>query len=137
MYTIGYGGRSAQDLLTLLAGAGVRTVVDVRLRPDRSSMGLWVRAKTPDKGIEKVLGDGGIAYRSRPELGNVFRDYPDWRERYRRLLDAAGHLLIDGLEGAEAPICLLCAEREPSDCHRTLIADHLARVKGVEIVHLT
>jgi uncharacterized protein (DUF488 family) len=35
----------------------------------------------------------------------------------------------------EGPICLLCAERKPDDCHRKLVADWLAG-RGGEVVHL-
>lgn len=71
----------------------VRTVVDLRLRPDRACMGVWVKASTPDKGIERWLGDAAIGYRSLIELGNLFLDFDDWRERYRKLLAGAGALL--------------------------------------------
>jgi uncharacterized protein (DUF488 family) len=136
VYTIGYGGRSPEELLSLLRDAGVRTVVDVRLRPDRASMGTWAKANTPDKGIERVLAAAGIAYRSLPELGNVFMDDPNWRVRYEALLDAAGPLLIERLERVEEPYCLLCAEKKSADCHRRLIAAYLERTRGVQVTHL-
>ena len=136
VYTIGYGGRSPEELLSLLRDAGVRTVVDVRLRPDRASMGTWTKANTPDKGIEWVLASAGIAYRSLPELGNVFMDVPNWRTRYEALLDAAGHLLIERLEGVDEPYCLMCAEKKSADCHRRLIAAYLERTRGIQVIHL-
>ena len=78
-FTIGYGGRNPEEFLDLLKQNNVRTLVDVRLRPDRASMGIWAKAKTPDKGIEKVLGDAGIGYCSFVELGNIFIGLPIWQ----------------------------------------------------------
>jgi uncharacterized protein (DUF488 family) len=136
VFTIGYGGRSAEEFIGLLRRNGVRTIVDVRLRPDRASMGIWVKAKTAEKGIPKLLGAAGIEYRSFPELGNLFLEYPDWQERYRQLLAQAGDLLLSRLSGFPEPYCLLCAEKRVADCHRLLIAEHLARTQEIEIQHL-
>ena len=113
LFTIEYGGAMPQAFTDCLRKAGVQTVVDVRLRPDRASMGAYVKAKTGDKGIERLLGEAGIGYRSLPELGNVFLDYDDWRERYTALLARAGDLLVSRLAEVAGPICLLCAEHAP------------------------
>ena len=123
------------DLITRLTAAGVRTVADVRLRPDRASMGVYVKAKTPDKGIERLFTAAGIGYRSLPELGNVFLEYEDWRERYAAFVQCAGHLLVTRLDGLEPPLCLLCAERRVAECHRLMVAEFLA-ARGAEVEHL-
>jgi uncharacterized protein (DUF488 family) len=135
LFTIGYGGRMPDDLITRLTAAGVRTVADVRLRPDRASMGVYVKAKTPDKGIERLFTAAGIGYRSLPELGNVFLEYEDWRERYAAFVQCAGHLLVTRLDGLEPPLCLLCAERRVAECHRLMVAEFLA-ARGAEVEHL-
>jgi uncharacterized protein (DUF488 family) len=135
LFTIGYGGRTPDDLIQRLTAAGVRTIADVRLRPDRASMGIYAKAKTPEKGIERLFTSAGITYRSLPEIGNVFLDFEDWRERYVALLQCAGHLLVSRLDGLEPPVCLLCAERRVADCHRLQIAEFLAS-RGSEIEHL-
>jgi uncharacterized protein (DUF488 family) len=126
-FTIGYGGRSATEFVQLLQQHGVKLIADVRLRPERSSMGIYVKAKTPDKGIERVLAEGGIAYRSLIELGNIFVDYEDWRERYGRLLDRAREMLIEPPRQLPAPFCLMCAEKRVAECHRQQIAELLIR----------
>ncbi len=126
-FTIGYGGRAPGEFVALLKQHGVRTVVDVRLRPERSSMGAYVRAKRPDRGIEALLSAAGIAYVPRVQLGNVFMDREDWRPRYQDLLDRAGHLLVTGLDEIAGPIALLCAEKRVAECHRGLIADYLVK----------
>lgn len=95
-----------------------------------------MKAGTPDKGIERWLGDSGIGYRSLIELGNLFLDFDDWRERYRRLLEGAGELLTERLRGVNGPVCLLCAEKRPEECHRTLVAEYLARRDGTEVEHI-
>ena len=135
VYTIGYGGRSPQDFLGLLKEKGVRAVVDVRLRPDRSSMGTYVKAKDPDKGIVRLLRDVNIRYSSFVELGNIFLDCDDWTERYQKLLEQAGDLLIDRLRQIPGSFCLMCAEKQVARCHRQLIAEYLSR-KGYLVEHI-
>jgi uncharacterized protein (DUF488 family) len=135
LFTIGYGGRMPDDLVRRLTAAGVRTIADVRLRPDRASLGVYVKAKTPDKGIEHLFASAGIGYRSLPELGNLFLDFDDWRERYTAFIQCAGHLLLSRLDALEPPVCLLCAERRVAECHRLLIANFLG-TRGFEIEHL-
>src|SRR5690242_6125106 len=96
-FTIGYGGRRPDELVALLIANRVRTVVDVRLRPDRATMGSLAKARDPEKGIAGLLARAGIDYVSLPELGNLFRDYEDWPARYEEFLAAAGLLLFDRL----------------------------------------
>ena len=52
--------------------------MDVRLRPDKSAMGSYAKAKDAEKGIAGLLARAGIGYVSLPELGNVFLEYDDW-----------------------------------------------------------
>ena len=80
-YTIRYGGRNPQEFVDTLKDHGITVVVDVRLRPEHSSMGTYVRAKDSNKGIEGLLARSGIEYIWLPEIGNVFLGCEDWRER--------------------------------------------------------
>ncbi len=91
-YTVGYGGRNPKDFLDLLKQSGIGSIVDIRLRPDRASMGSYVKAKSADKGIQKLLAESGIKYYSFIEMGNIFLDYEDWHERYRLLVERTGDL---------------------------------------------
>ena len=135
-FTIGYGGRKPDDFAALLAASGVKTVIDVRLRPDRASMGSFAKAKEPDKGIAGLLAKAGVGYVSLPELGNLFLDYDDWPERYERFLTLAAPVLFDRVEGIAGPVCLVCAEKRVHECHRGHIADHLTRSRGWTFTHI-
>jgi uncharacterized protein (DUF488 family) len=135
-YTIGYGGRVPAEFASLLVQHGVRSVADVRIHPERASMGAYVKARSADKGIEKLLLDRGIAYRSILELGNLFRDLEDWHPHYRALFDRAGDLLVERLGDLPEPFCLMCAEKRVAECHRLVIADFLVATRGWSVEHI-
>jgi len=135
-FTIGYGGREPAEFARLLTAHGIRCVVDVRLRPDKATMGSYVKPRDAQKGIAGLLARSGIDYVSLPELGNIFLEYPDWPQRYERFLAAAGPLLIDRLLKVPGPICLLCAEKRVSECHRRHVAAFLASQKGWTFTHI-
>jgi uncharacterized protein (DUF488 family) len=134
-FTIGYGGRSPTDFVNKLLSAGVKTIADVRLRPDRASMGYYSKAKTPDKGIEALLSASGVGYVSLVELGNVFLSDPNWPQLYQELIDRSGELLTRRISAVPGPFCLMCAEKKVVECHRRIIADFLVK-QGHEAVHL-
>jgi uncharacterized protein (DUF488 family) len=135
-YTIGYGGRVPEEFASLLALHQVRSVADVRIRPDRASIGAYVKARTPEKGIEKLLAERGILYRSFLELGNMFKDMDDWRPSYSALFERVGDLLVGGLGDLPQPFCLMCAEKRVADCHRLVIADFLVARNGWSLEHI-
>jgi uncharacterized protein (DUF488 family) len=102
-------------------------------------MGSYAKAKSPAKGIEATLAKENISYVSLVELGNPFLEFSDWEPRYRRLLEAAGPLLVERLLGLLAnapatPVCLLCSEKRAADCHRTVIADYLTLAQNFRVV---
>ena len=135
-YTIGYGGRVPAEFASLLVLHAIRSIADVRIHPDRASMGAYVKARSADKGIEKLLNDRGIAYRSILELGNLFRDLEDWRPLYRILFERVGDLLIERLGDLPQPFCLLCAEKRVAECHRLVIAEFLVATRGASVEHI-
>jgi uncharacterized protein (DUF488 family) len=135
-FTIGYGGRVPAEFASILVLHGIRSVADVRIRPDRASMGAFVKARTAEKGIERLLADRGIGYRSFLELGNLFRDLDDWRPPYRALFERAGDLLVGRLGELPEPFCLLCAEKRVTECHRQVIADFLVETRGWSVEHI-
>jgi uncharacterized protein (DUF488 family) len=143
LYTIGFTRSTAERFFTRLADAGVRTVVDVRLRTTSQLAGF---AKTPDLAwfLRETVA---IGYRHEPLLAPtpaMLDDYRkrggDWPAYARRFTDLMAQRRIearldpDDLAGA----CLLCSEADPHRCHRRLVADYLnARWEGgLAVTHL-
>jgi hypothetical protein len=99
-------------------------------------MGAYVKAKTSDNVMELLPATAGIAYRSLPELGNVFLAYADWEARYRQFIERAGDLPVTRLVGVPEPWCLRCVEKTVEECHRKQVAEFLVKTNGWSVEHL-
>ena len=143
LLTLGHGTATAQELLALLAGAGVERLVDVRTAPGsrrhpqfrRETMAGW-------------LAEAGVAYRWEPELGGFRKPEPasvNHGLRHPAFRGYADHMrgprfwaALDGLlaEATAAPTAAMCSETLWWRCHRRLLADAAVLVRGAEVRHL-
>ncbi len=143
--TIGFTKTTAEGFFTKLTGAGVRTVLDTRLRTGGQLSGF---AKTPDLPYF-LRAVAGIGYRHVAELApteDLLARYRakglSWEEyaaAYRRLLEERRP--ERGLDTALLErACLLCSEHTAERCHRRVAAEYLRELLApgivVEIVHL-
>ncbi len=130
LWTIGYEKLSPQSLAAELAAAGVRRVLDVRLRPQSRKPGM---SKTK---LGLLLGDRGIAYEHRRALGTPLEIRGLYRSghleeaaaAYRAHVEAHASAELDALAAeldAGPPTALLCLEAEPRGCHRRVVAEAL------------
>lgn len=141
--TIGFAGKDLEDFVTLLRGAGVARLLDVRLRPDGHLSG-YARQRNLRFVLERYEG---IAYEHRPELAPTdgildgYRADGDWElyeRRFGALLDERDWLgALDASIAGGGSVALLCSEATPERCHRRLVAETYARLRpGVEVRHL-
>ena len=73
----------------------------------------------------------GVGKRSHRELA------PEYAERYRReILDQADLDAVVARMPEDSTTALLCVERDPEACHRSLVAHELAEAYGLDVVHL-
>ena len=73
----------------------------------------------------------GVGKRSRDRLA------PEYVERYEReILDEADLGAVIEEMPDEGPTALLCVERDPEACHRSLVAARLAEELGSTVTHL-
>lgn len=128
IYTVGSGTRTAAEFLAVLAAFGVRTVVDVRRRPQSVRYPHFTR-----EALAALLAEAAAVYAWLGEDLGSFR-----REGYLTYRETAP--FARGLHRLEAlartgPTAIFCAERLPWRCHRRFIATALRR-RGWEVVHI-
>lgn len=139
IFTIGYEGATMAEILAALSAAGVERVIDVRALPLSRRPGF---SKTPLSG---ALAEAGIDYVHLRALGTPAAGRTAARAGRREELEEiyAGQLelpeaIVAAEEmkrlAAEKPSALLCFERDPACCHRTLLWQSVA--PDAEVVDL-
>lgn len=139
VYTIGHSTHQQQRFIKLLSQHGITALCDVRSKPFSR-----VNPQFNLDELKKALPQYGIRYIFLgKELGARSDDptcYKDGKVQYDRL--ARTDLFREGLariqDGIEKGfnIALMCAEKEPLECHRAiLVARHLAAL-GVDVQHI-
>lgn len=132
LFTIGYEGLDPERLRDALRSAGVAVLADVRAVANSRKRGF-------SKGALKAgLEEAGLGYAHLRALGTPKSGREAARADDAALLKriyceevletAAGIAALDELAvlAEKAPTCLLCFERDPSRCHRRLLAERLA-----------
>src|SRR5438477_4680817 len=139
IFTIGYEGTTVPEFLAALRKAGVERVIDVRALPLSRRPGFSkspLKAALAEANIDyvhlKALGTpaegrnaakaGRYAEMARIYAGQL--ELPEAMAQSQQMLELAG----------EKPSALLCMEREPAHCHRTLLLDSVA--PDAEVVDL-
>jgi uncharacterized protein (DUF488 family) len=153
--TIGVYGFTRERFIQTLADAGVSLLIDVRQRRGvRGSEYSWANAKR----LEAALAEAGIEYQHRPELAPTTelrqlqyaeddrlgegkrsrtRLAPEYVRRFTSeildhadLWDVMADLPDDGVAA------LMCVERDPEACHRSLVAERMAQSLGASVLTL-
>jgi uncharacterized protein (DUF488 family) len=139
IFTIGYEKATTGDFIAALTAAGVERVIDVRAVPNSRRPGF---SKTP---LRNALAEAGIDYVHLRALGtpadgraaaragrheDLERIYAGQLELPEAMAESAQMLEL----AREKPSALLCYERDPAGCHRSLLLKSAA--PEAEAVHL-
>ncbi|QIL02396.1 DUF488 domain-containing protein [Sphingomonas sinipercae] len=137
IFTIGYENATVGGFIEALTSAGAQRVIDIRAVPNSRRPGF---SKTPlcnalaEAGIDYVhlraLGtpaDGRAAARAgkHEELARIYAsqlELPEAIAQGAQMLDLA----------REKPSALLCYERDPAGCHRSMLIEAVAPDAQVE-----
>jgi uncharacterized protein (DUF488 family) len=138
LFTIGHSAHPYERLVELLRGAGATAVADVRTAPHSRRFPHFNRGV-----IEARLRLDGIAYSflgaelgGRPKGSHYYRDgvadyermaaAPQLQQGLRRVMEGLGSYRI----------ALMCAERDPRDCHRCLLVSRALLERGLNSRHI-
>ena len=153
--TVGVYGFSSESFLAALRGAGVGLVLDLRQRRGvRGSEYSWANSAR----LQAALAEAGIGYEHRKELAPTteLRELqyraderagvgkrtrvaiaPEYVDRYtREILDRVDLAALVSDLPADSVVALLCVERDPEACHRSLVAERMAERLGATVIHL-
>ncbi len=144
IYTIGFTKKPAEEFFTLLRGAGVRHLIDIRLNNQSQLAGF---AKRKDLAFfTRELA--GADYLYLPELAptrellDAFKKHGGPWEEYEvgfsRLMEERAAYARFDRRLLEEGTCFLCSEATPERCHRRLVAEGLRAMarNGLVIEHL-
>lgn len=139
IFTIGYEATTMAEFIAALKKAGVERIIDVRAVPLSRRPGFSkniLAASLKDAGIDYVL----LKNLGTPKLGRDAAKKGDVATLERvyegqlGLPEAQAEAARMRALAAEKPSALLCFERNPEHCHRTLLL--AAEGEGAEIVDL-
>ena len=141
LYTIGFTKHTAEEFFEKLKSAGVKQVIDIRINKT-SQLAAFAKGSDLPYLLKKT---SGIEYLSHSELAptkEILKSYRSkeitWEEfekSYKNQIKDTKAILglnKDDFEDA----CLLCSENTAEKCHRRILAEELAQLWAVEIIHL-
>src|SRR3954468_5296181 len=153
--TTGVHGATLERFLAALRDASVRQVLDLRQRRGvRGPEYAWANSLR----LQAALAEAGIGYRHCQELAPTtelrqlqYREdarqgvgkrsraelAPEYRRRYiEQILDRVDLADLVASLPTDATTAMLCVERDPEACHRSLVAERLERDHGLPVTHL-
>lgn len=138
LFTIGHSNHEIGTLLGLLEQHSIEAVADVRSNPFSARLAQFNRPL-----LERALKERSIKYVFLGKELGARRDeqecYVDGQARYDRIEKTAGFAeglkrIRDGLESYR--LALLCAEKDPITCHRTILVCRNLRRADLSIMHI-
>jgi uncharacterized protein (DUF488 family) len=156
LYTIGVYGWDAEHFFAALQAAQIDTFCDIRARRGvRGSEYTFANSQR----LQERLAELGIRYVHRPELApspatrEAQHEADEASHTARRQRSTLSRAFIDAYEREQLGhfdsaafvsdlgpdvrrVVLMCVEREPSACHRGLLAGRLSSDLGLEVTHL-
>lgn len=138
VYTIGYGNRPLDEFFRLLSGFSIGVVSDVRSKPYSGRYPEFSR-----EALQLALREYHIRYVFMGDVLGARPSDPDCYENGRASYSAMARssAFAQGIErleiGAEKHrIAIMCAEKDPLDCHRAILISRRLSSDGLHVLHI-
>jgi len=139
--TLGYEGAQLSDVIATLQAADVTCLIDVRQlaisrRPGFAKSALSAGLEAAGIRYEHLRGLGD------PKAGREAARAGDY-ELFKRIFSQ--HMTADEAQAdlsrlerlaKTERVCLMCYERDPTTCHRSIVLNHLSSKMSVKVHHL-
>jgi len=139
LYTVGHSNQTLSQLVGLLQLHGINAVADVRSVPYSRRLPQFNRpeleAEFPKHGIRYVFLGEELGARREEESA-----YDGLQAAYERVAQLPAFQqglsrVLKGL-GRGLTLALLCAERDPLTCHRSILVSRHLQARGVDVQHI-
>lgn len=142
VFTLGYEKRSLPEFIRILEESNIRVVLDVREK-------AWSHKRDFCKTrFKDGLAKNKILYIHVPEAGNpknirikskssehCLELYEEYLSQTHNGLTIIKQAILDA-KNEKKKVCLICFERNPQMCHRSIITNRLKRrIKGLIVKH--
>ncbi len=138
LYTIGHSRHDLQTFIGMLRQQAITALADVRSHPYSRHAPQYCH-----EALKSALSDAGIAhvFLGR-ELGARSKNpacYENGKVQYQRL--AREPAFLEGIDRihqgmSHYRIALMCAEKDPIECHRALLVARVFHEAGIEVNHI-
>lgn len=140
VYTVGYTSFGITKFIDILKFYDIKCVIDVRSVPKSSYYKDYDR-----ENLSVTLKENGILYRNYKEEFGARQDnkefynikgYLDFEVFAKSSQFNEGVKKIKKAQELGYTVCLMCAEKDPVNCHRTILIAHNLDEKGFEVRHI-
>ena len=141
IYTIGFTKHTSEEFFEKLKSAGVKRVIDIRINKT-SQLAAFAKGSDLPYLLQATGGIGYVSYIELAPTKELLKSYRSkeitWEEfekKYNKQIEDSN--AISGLNKNDfEDACLLCSEETAEKCHRRILAEKLAQIWRIKIIHL-
>lgn len=132
-YTIGYGNRTFEDFIYILYYNKITHLIDIRHYPNS-----WQEIFDKEN-LKEILPKYGISYAHCSGVGGIregmYTEYMGTEQFNNSFVQLIAY--IKEVYASYGNVVLMCAEKNPKECHRLYLARHLEESTEIKVIHLT